>query len=145
MPLYRSEFAVAAPPERVWDVLTDFERYHEWNPQIPSITGRVELGENVRLKLQLPGRPAMNLVAQLSTVEPNRLLKWHGHVLAPWFFRGERIFSIEPSDAGKVIVTHAEDVRGLMSPVFALAMGGPQTASHKALNEALRERCETND
>ena len=87
----------------------------------------------------------MNLVAQLSAVEPNRLLKWHGHALAPWFFRGERIFSIDPSAPGNVVVTHAEDVRGIMSPLFALAMGGPQTASHNALNEALRARCETND
>lgn len=29
---------IAAPPERVWQVLIDFERYHEWAPDLKEAT-----------------------------------------------------------------------------------------------------------
>ena len=90
MPLYRSDFPVATTADRVWAVLTDFACYPEWNPQITRISGPVELDGAVQMTLTLPGRPGLNLTARLSAVEPPTLLKWNGHVIAPWFFRGER-------------------------------------------------------
>ena len=44
----RSHIEIDAPPEEVWRVLVDLERYHEWNPfmveargveRIPAATG----------------------------------------------------------------------------------------------------------
>jgi hypothetical protein len=142
MPTYRSEFPVAATPEKAWQVLTDFARYSEWNPQIPRIEGPVELNGVVRLTLMLPRRPSLNLTARLTAVGPTKLLKWKGHLLAPWFFRGERIFAIEPSASVGVVVLHSEDVSGLISPLFALLMNGPVTTSHEELNDAFKRRCE---
>ena len=142
MPLYRSEFPVQASPEAVWQVLMDFDSYPEWNPQIVAISGDRELGAVIDLRLSMPGRPAMDLKAKLTAFEPARLLTWRGHVLAPWLFSGERVFAIEPQASGDVMLTHSEDIRGLLSPVFALAMGKPARASHHALNAALKQRCE---
>ena len=33
------EIEINAPPSRVWQVLTDFEKYPTWNPFIKKITG----------------------------------------------------------------------------------------------------------
>jgi hypothetical protein len=142
MPLYRSQFPVQASPEAVWQVLMDFDSYPEWNPQIVAIAGRKELGAVIDLRLSMPGRPSMDLKARLTGFEPPRLLTWHGHVLAPWLFSGERVFSIEPQESGGATLTHSEDIRGLLSPIFALAMGKAAKASHDALNAALKQRCE---
>ncbi|MEX0782418.1 MAG: hypothetical protein WD557_07195 [Dehalococcoidia bacterium] len=56
-------------------------------------------------------------------------------------FRGERDVVIEPVGEGAVSVTHIEDVRGWLAPIFAVVMGGPVQASHDAMNAALRSRC----
>ncbi len=142
MPLYRSEFPVQASPEVVWRVLMDFDSYPEWNPQIVRIAGRQERGAVIELRLSMPGRPSMNLKARLTGLEPPRLLTWQGHVLAPWLFSGYRVFAIDPQGSGGVMLTHSEDIRGLLSPLFALAMGTAAKASHNALNSALKQRCE---
>ena len=40
MPVYRTTFAVDASAARVREALTALDRYPEWNPQIPRISGR---------------------------------------------------------------------------------------------------------
>ena len=58
MAVYRTTFAVEAPVERVWEVLTDFDRWAEWNPSVPSIEGEPRVGSTVALTLAMPGRPS---------------------------------------------------------------------------------------
>ena len=35
-----AEIEVQASPDRVWEVLTDFAAYHQWNPFVVQATGR---------------------------------------------------------------------------------------------------------
>ena len=143
MPIYQTSFEIRAPADRVWRVLTDLPGYADWNPQITRAAGTIHPGATIALRLTLPARPALDVSATIEEVQPERLLTWRGHVLAPWFFEGYRKFAIEPIAPERVNVTHVEDVHGLMSPVFGLLMGGPVQQSHQALNEALRARAET--
>ena len=141
MALYQTTFPVAAPAPTVWAVLTDFERYGEWNPSLPSIRGEVRPGAEVAVTLGLPGRPSPKVKARLGRVEPDRCLTWDGNAGADWLFSGHREFVIEPGGAD-VMVTHVEDVRGALFPVFRLVMGSAIQRSHDAFNDALTERCE---
>jgi hypothetical protein len=142
MPVYQTSFEINAPATRVWEVLTDFRSYPQWNPQIPWASGSIEDGARIHLRLALPGRPAMDLSAVIEQARPCELLTWRGHVGAPWFFEGYRKFEIQPIAAARVRVTHVEDVHGLAAPVFAVVMGGPVARSQRALNDALRARAE---
>jgi uncharacterized protein YndB with AHSA1/START domain len=76
MAVDRTTFPIAAFPEAVWDVLTDFERYPEWNPSLPSISEELRPGSTVSLTLAMPGRPKVK--ARLGDVEPGRRPTWHG-------------------------------------------------------------------
>lgn len=142
MPVYETTFHVAAAPAQVWRALTDLDAYAEWNPQIPSASGTVAPGEEVALRLALPGRPAMNVTATIERAEPDRELTWRGHVLGAWFFQGFRRFALAPADGGTEVL-HREEITGALSPVFGVLMGGPTQRSHDALNEALRARATT--
>jgi hypothetical protein len=142
MPIYQTTFDVDASPEVVWQVLTALDRYGEWNPQIPAAAGQIKEQGQINLRLVLPGRPAMNLVATIEKVQPHELLTWRGHVGAPWLFEGHRMFAIQRAADRRVSVTHVEDIHGLLAPLFALIMGGPVERSHHALNRALRARAE---
>ena len=35
---------ISADPQKVWDVLKDFDRYPEWNPCLLSVTGEKSIG-----------------------------------------------------------------------------------------------------
>jgi hypothetical protein len=142
MPVYRTTFAVDAPAARVWEALTAFDRYPEWNPQIPRIRGSLRPGERIALQLALPGRAPLGLTATIEDVRPGALLAWRGHVLARRLFEGYRRFEIEPAAPERVRVTHVEDVHGLLAPLFGLVLGPRVQASHDALNAALKARAE---
>jgi len=142
MPIYQTTFDVNASAETVWRVLTSLDRYGEWNPQIPRASGAIEEKGKIALRLALPGRPALDLVATLEEVRPGQLLTWRGYVGAPWLFEGHRKFEIQSAGDRRVSVTHVEDIHGLLAPLFAVFMGGPVERSHHALNHALRTRAE---
>lgn len=142
MAVYRTTFPIAAAPGTVWDVLTDFARYPEWNPSLPSISGELGSGATVTMTLAMPGRPSPKVKAQLGDVEPGRRLTWHGNVGADWLFAGTREFLIDPQADGTVLFTHVEDVRGLLFPVFRAIMGSAIQRHHDGLNAALTQRAE---
>lgn len=143
MPVYQTTFEVNASAETVWQVLINLDQYGDWNPQIPLASGTIEEQGKIALRLVLPGRPAMDLVATIEEVRPGRLLTWRGHVVAPWFFEGHRRFEIGPVGNSRVSVTHVEDIHGLLAPVFGVFMGAPVERSHHAFNDALRTRAES--
>ena len=45
--IFHVEIEIAAPPEAVWDVLTDTEHYQEWNPTQVEIRGARALGSKL--------------------------------------------------------------------------------------------------
>ena len=143
MSVYQTTFEINAPASRVWQVLTGLERYAEWNPQIPSASGRLEVGGRIRLRLALPERPTLDLSATIEEVLPERLLTWRGHVVRPWFFEGYRKFAIQPIDGGRTSVTHVEDIHGLLAPLFSVLMGAAVAKSQQMLNAGLRARAES--
>jgi len=142
MAVYRTTFPIVASPEAVWEVLTDFERYPEWNPSLPSISGELRSGSTVSLTLAMPGRPSPKVKGTLGDVEPGRRLTWHGNVGGDWLFAGTREFLIDAQSDGTVRFTHVEDVRGVLFPLFRAVMGSAIQRHHDALNVALTERAE---
>lgn len=67
---------IAAPPDRVWDVIIDISRWHEWTPSITSITrldeGPLAIGSTVVIRQ--PGLPPARW--KVSAIEPNRSFTW---------------------------------------------------------------------
>ena len=102
------------------------------------VASRVE----VTFTLGMPGRPSPKVKARLGLVEPDRCLSWDGNAGADWLFAGHREFEIDAQADGTVLVTHVEDVRGALFPIFRVVMGSAIQRSHDAFNDALRKGCE---
>lgn len=50
----RNDIEIAAPVQRVWDVITDIERYPEWNTFCPRMSAKkIVVGEEVDLDCQM--------------------------------------------------------------------------------------------
>jgi hypothetical protein len=92
--------------------------------------------------LALPGRPDLNVKAQLLEVTPNRPFIWRGHLGADRLFTGYREFAIQRLAENKVRVTHVEHLQGLLAPVFEALMGRSVQRHHDTFNESLKSRAE---
>ena len=97
-----TQIEIDASAERVWDLLTDFPSYPDWNPFISHISGRLTPGERLRARLEPPGGRATTFKPKVLTAEPNRELRWLGHLLVPGVFDGEHSFTIEPLEENHV-------------------------------------------
>jgi hypothetical protein len=74
---------IAATPERVWGVLTDFAAYPQWNPFIVRAEGVPEQGHRLIVTMQPVGGRAMTLHPRLVEVDGPRQLRWLGRLRIP--------------------------------------------------------------
>lgn len=100
---------VAARPEVVWALLTDAERYPEWNSTVVSIDGMIAPGEAIALKSTID--PERTFELTVSTFEPAQRLVWED---GGWAFKGVRTFTLTPRGDGTTDVTMAEVLTGSM-------------------------------
>jgi hypothetical protein len=138
-----TQIEIAAPAKRVWELLTDFASYPQWNPFIRYISGRLAPGERLRARLEPPGRRAMTFKPKVLTAEPNRELRWLGHLLTPGLFDGEHSFTIEPLEDNRVRFVQREAFKGLLVPLFARSLETNTLQGFEQMNRALKERAES--
>jgi hypothetical protein len=110
----RTEIDIAAPPARVWQVLTDFSAYHEWNPFITNIAGKLVVGEELAITVSPPESDEMNFRPKLLACEEPRELRWLGKLWMRGLFDGEHFFQCIETDAGHTRFVHGENFKGLL-------------------------------
>jgi hypothetical protein len=137
----RTHIEIDATPERVWQILTDFAAYPEWNPFIRAIEGDAEVGAKLEVRIEPPGGRAMTFKPTVLTAAPGEELRWLGRVLAPRLFDGEHILRIEAVDDSRVRFIQAERFRGALVPVFGKGLEKTRRG-FTAMNEALKRRAE---
>lgn len=138
-----TEIEIAATPERVWSILTDFPFYPEWNPFIVSINGDVKQGAKLQVQIQPSGGSSMTFRPRLVAVELGKELRWLGHFLFPNLFDGEHRFAIEPIADGRVRFTQSEHFSGLLLPLFKKNLAQTTKTGFEAMNRAIKARAET--
>jgi hypothetical protein len=111
-----SSTTVQGPKREVWAVLTDFERYDEWNPVVTSAVGEAVEGGDLDLEVVLPGHDPESLDAKVLIVRPERKLRWQDRLLVPGLRDWEYEFALEPLEDGRVLVVQQLRVEGLLAP-----------------------------
>jgi hypothetical protein len=111
-----SSTTVQGPKREVWAVLTDFERYDEWNPVVTSAVGEAVEGGDLDLEVVLPGHDPESLDAKVLIVRPERKLRWQDRLLLPGLRDWEYEFALEPLEDGRVLVVQQLRVEGLLAP-----------------------------
>lgn len=139
----RSEIDIAAAPDRVWQILTDFAAYPDWNPFVRRIDGDPTPGARLKVTVQPEGGKAMSFTSTLLVAEPRRELRWKGKLLVPGLFDGEHYFQLEEISLGRIRFRHREIFSGLLVPVVLRgSMLAGTTRGFAAMNQALKARAE---
>lgn len=132
---------IAAPPDAVWDVLTDVDTYSQWNPFLTFERAPVAVGERLRITVR-PGRRTMTFRPTVTAYEPGREISWLGRFLAPGIVDGAHTLAIEPLPDGGSRFRQCEVFRGALVP-FMSSMLRDTSAGFAAMNAALAIRAET--
>ncbi|MCX8212054.1 MAG: SRPBCC domain-containing protein [Lewinella sp.] len=122
-------------PARVWDVLTDFAAYLQWNPFITFADGDWAVDNTVAV---LVG--GMPLEPKVLAFDPGRELRWKGTLLFNIVFGGEHYFLLTDNGDGTTRLAHGEYFSGLLAIVFRRKLETDIKAGFEEMNEALRQR-----
>ena len=60
-----TSITIAAPPGRVWAVLTDFAAYPQWNQVISKVRAEPREGATIRFRIKLEATPTLRFAARL--------------------------------------------------------------------------------
>jgi hypothetical protein len=135
----RAEISVNADSMHVWNVLTDFAKYEQWNPFIHRIVGEPKEGSKIRIQLRTPGGKNRQYEPVITKLDRGRELRWVGKSMV---LTGEHIFMIEEIQTDNVLFIQREIFGGFLTTFFGHRTHEDIEAGFRQMNEALKERAE---
>ena len=135
---------IAATPQQVWDVLTDFPRYSQWTTYIQRLDGRPEVGNRIKVVLGPPDRKPYVVRTPVLEATPGVRLAWAAVIPgAGWLphaiYTGAHEFLLTALADDVTRLTHREYFSGLIA---RLTKEGPRGGDEgfDAFNKALKNR-----
>ena len=132
-----TEITVSASPENVWRVLTDMDKYSEWNPVMKLLKGEVKEGNQVTYLFSQDVENKSEIKVKIVKIESDRLLNQTGGVSLILTFNHK--YKLVPiGDKTKVIIH--EDYKGIGVNFWNPK---PVEEAYLRLNESLKKRVES--
>ncbi len=136
-----SEIEIDASPETVWQILTDFDSYSEWNPVEIEMKGRPVEGTILEHASKLPGSSPMTFRPTIVEVRPNEVLQWDGRFFLPRLFDVRHRFALQSIGDARTRLRQSEQFRGVLIPFVGGTLRKTQEAFGIA-NNAIKARAE---
>ena len=131
---------INAPLERVWQAITDFKSYPEWNPWITRMDGDPKVGSKVGVTVKAPGRKDTNFTSEVLEINPNHEMLMRGTVIKG-MLSDDHLFKLEPIGDSSTRFFQSVSFKGAMSSMIG-GMVRDQQKGLDLMNEAMRKRCE---
>lgn len=123
--------------KKVWDVLTDFNRYHEWNSVLTmSNNDRIEIGKEFDVTIHIKNGKDSKFKAITIAKEVNKSFTAQQKILGKWFFTATHHFIIEETNS-QVSFVQKWELSGVISRLFKKQIF-KQLAEFKRMNEELK-------
>lgn len=142
MKTIETNIVIDSTPEKIWDVLTNFEEYELWNPFMTKVVGNISLGSKIEVNIKTIGGKNRSYYPIITKCETNKELRWKGKSFLPGVFDGERIFVLEKSGDDKVSFSHKEIFSGLGVKLVGNKLNENLREGFVRMNEALKVRAE---
>jgi hypothetical protein len=143
MPTIETTVDIAAPPERVWDILTDFsDGERTWDPFFRRLEGPLRPGAKLTVTIGPPGGSLMTFRPRVLVADGPRRLSWLGRLLVPGVFDGRHEFLLDAAPNAGTRLLHRETFTGVLT-VLAGGMLARSKQGFEAFNVALKQRAES--
>jgi len=134
----RTEIALEASAERVWELLVDCSLYPQWNPLFHQATGQKNAGGQLELIVNLPEISPFVVRPKLLAVEPQTSYCWR----YTWFFAG--LLTWKYSAALESLAPHrlkfiqSSAFGGILGPLFDLSLRASVSHGLEQMNKAIK-------
>ena len=132
---------IDAPVGFVWDVLTDVERYGEWNPFTPQARTDFTIGSPAHLVVRM-GPAKMRITETVCAFDPLRLIAWRKAFGARWLLLAVREQHLEPVSERSCHYHNTDRLTGVLAPLVFVCFGGYMHRGFTRVGEGLRHYAE---
>ena len=133
---------INAAKQFVWDVLTDFAAYHEWNPYM-RIDGFAQVGTKLSVHMGAGGGRGMAFKPTVLAATPGVELRWLGRLGFGGILDGEHFFILDRNADGTTHLIHGERYSGaLVALTKPFVREGSNQAGYERFNCVLKQRVE---
>jgi len=139
----RTEIRINASASKVWNVLTDFRAFPDWNPFMVYIKGKPAEGKKIEVKMVPPGSKGMVFKPTVLKFQKDKEFRWTGHAGFPGLFDGEHILELIENSDGTTTFIQREKFNGILLPVLKKSLDNGTKAGFEAMNKKLKQICET--
>ena len=139
----KTEIVIDKDVSTVWNVLTDFESYPNWNPFVRSIEGEKYIGKKVSVTCNTAGGKMVSFKPIIIKLETDREFRWQGKLGVRGIFDGQHYFKLEKMGDNQTKFIHGEDMSGVLVSLMGKTLN-KMNDSFEMMNEALKKECEKN-
>jgi hypothetical protein len=133
-----TKIGVPATPDALWEVLSDLERWSQWNPVFVEAQGSLGINAPLTLIERIEGLGERQVQARLGDWSPYAKLVWGEK--RGWQFTSTHYVLIEELARGSCIVTNGEIFGGMRGEGFFMKHRRALRGACEAMNEALRDQ-----
>lgn len=134
-----TQIIINATPQKVWEILTDFNNYPHWNPFIKSIEGSLDTGSILKVTIEPEEGKGMTFKPVVESSVKNKELSWLGKLLFKGIFDGKHQFELIDNGNGTTTFIQSEEFSGILVSFINL----DKTAEgFNKMNQKLKERTE---
>lgn len=138
----KTEITINATVDKIWNILTDFDSYQQWNPFIQKIQGKPQLNQRLVITIKPPEKKKMIFKPVINSMLEKSSFSWVGNLIMPGIFDGQHSFSLKELPNNQVQFIHTECFTGILrKPIFKL-LGQSTASGFEQMNQALKKRCE---
>jgi hypothetical protein len=139
----RSEIEIAAPASRVWEILTDLERYPDWNPFTPKVESTLEVGAAVHLHTRLRSERLAHRVETVTEHVPGERVCWGMTLGARFVLAAERRQILTPLELDRTRYLTDDRISGMLTPIVMAFWGEAMQRGFDDVAAALKKRAES--
>jgi len=136
-----SEIEINAPRQKVWEVLTDFERMHEWSTSFQKLEGEFKDGGKAISYYKTPLGNVISFEHTLIEFEEGVSFGWSDPVALG--MRDHHIFLLEDLPNGNTKFTQTDSVQGGASWLLHKLMEHNMKSMYDQFNKELKARVES--
>ena len=132
----QTEIIINASTEKVWNLLTDFANYPNWNTFIISVKGKPKKGTQLKNTMMVNGKKNV-FKPTITEVQPNQYFEWLGK-LPLGMFNGRHYFKLESISPNQTKLIHGENFSGWLRGIIMKSIGEATRNNFVKMNKELK-------
>lgn len=138
----RTQILIKSSPDKVWAILTDFEKYPNWNPFIVYVAGELREGRKLKIRIHPPDLKPSAFSPKVLIVDRVKRIVWQGRLLLPRVFDGKHMFELIDNGNGTTTFVQREIFRGILVGLFKKKLNTNTKKGFEEMNKKLKELAE---